>query len=75
MRTREWVAEERRLWDAMQARPRIIDSKKWSRVMAAAQKRGKAGHDLEDFKKNLGLVTEQEAARDSWRAYDRWIKH
>lgn len=59
---KKWIAEERKLWDAVHAWPAVTADTKAGRKIA---RRG-ASHKL---------VSQEEATARSWQAYRAWITH
>jgi hypothetical protein len=62
-----WILEERKLWDAMHAWPRLTaDSRKGAKLIAEAKRSGR---------KPPKLPTDAEALAKSWSKYKSWIAH
>ena len=72
-RDENWVKQERKLWDAMMHTTySIVDSRKNSKILQAARKRGL---NLKDVEKRHGMIHGSEASQRSWKAYRNWIEH
>lgn len=61
-----WIAEEKRLWEAMHACPPTSGSKKNAAIIQKARRAGKVPPKF---------PTEAEVVSQSWRIYSKWVSH
>jgi hypothetical protein len=73
--TPEWVAEERRLWDAMWNHHANVAETVRNQALIKKYKLKHSEKDHKKIREALGLVTSGEATRDSWRRFERWREH
>jgi hypothetical protein len=69
-----WIAEEQRLWELMHEKPEIVGNRRNKRRCSRIR-RAKGKEAEKSFIRAQGLITEQQAAAQSWEIYRLWLDH
>jgi len=72
--TPEWIAEERRLWNAMFVTPEIIENRRNTRKLRQVRRKYGA-KAAEQTGRSRGMMTEAQAVTRSHKAYEAWVRH